>query len=69
MRRLRRRASAAIVGHPLYCRTNGCASFLDVDPTTGVAQCLVCGYVRRPRLGPESRRRVPRDAARPAGAT
>ena len=26
-----------IVGHPLYCRTNGCASFLEVDPTTGVA--------------------------------
>jgi hypothetical protein len=48
MRRLRRRASAASSATRLYCRTNGCASFLDVDPTTGVAQCLVCGYVRRP---------------------
>jgi hypothetical protein len=48
MRRLRRRASAASTATRLYCRTNGCASFLDVDPTTGVAQCLVCGYVRRP---------------------
>jgi hypothetical protein len=48
MRRLRRRASAASTVTRMYCRTNGCASFLDVDPTTGVAQCLVCGYVRRP---------------------
>ncbi len=62
MRRLRRRASAASSATRLYCRTNGCASFLDVDPTTGVAQCLICGYVRRPNYGPTRRRRVPRDA-------
>ncbi|HKG56520.1 MAG TPA: hypothetical protein VKA85_04690 [Candidatus Limnocylindrales bacterium] len=45
MRRLRRRASAAL--RP-YCRTNGCASFLDVDPTTGTASCPICGYMQRP---------------------
>jgi hypothetical protein len=44
MRRLRRRASAA---QRPYCRTNGCASFLELDSTTGVARCPVCGYGRR----------------------
>jgi LSD1 subclass zinc finger protein len=44
MRRLRRRASAA--AH-LYCATNGCASFLELDPGAGVARCPICGYVRR----------------------
>jgi len=44
MRRQRRRANAV---SPLYCSTNGCASFLDLDPTTGVAVCPVCGYKRR----------------------
>jgi hypothetical protein len=43
MRRLRRRASS----RPLYCSTNGCASFLTLDATTGVARCRVCGYERR----------------------
>lgn len=43
MRRLRRRASAAT--RP-YCRTNGCASFLEVDAVSGVATCPVCGYTR-----------------------
>ncbi len=36
-RRLQRRAS-------LYCGTNGCASFLDVDPVTGLATCRICGF-------------------------
>jgi hypothetical protein len=45
MRRLRRRSTAAT--RP-YCRTNGCTSFLEVDPATGVATCPVCGYTRRP---------------------
>ncbi|HVA87524.1 MAG TPA: hypothetical protein VNF73_14555 [Candidatus Saccharimonadales bacterium] len=31
----------------LYCATNGCASFLEVDPNTGAATCSICGYVRR----------------------
>jgi len=44
MRRLRRRAGAA---SRLYCSTNGCASFLDLDPAAGVARCSVCGFVRR----------------------
>ena len=39
-RRLLRRAS-------LYCGTNGCASFLDVDPIAGMALCRICGF-RRP---------------------
>jgi hypothetical protein len=44
MRRLRRRASAA--SH-LYCGTNGCTSYLELDPASGVARCNICGYVRR----------------------
>lgn len=44
MRRQRRRTHAV---SPLYCSTNGCASFLELDPTSGVAICPVCGYVRR----------------------
>jgi hypothetical protein len=31
-----------------YCRTNGCASFLDVDPVTGQSACPICGYTSRP---------------------
>jgi hypothetical protein len=49
MRRMRRRTSAAgTAARPPYCSTNGCTSFLDVDPTTGTATCPICGYVRRP---------------------
>jgi hypothetical protein len=44
MRRQRRRTAAA---GRAYCRTNGCTSFLQVDPTTGVARCEICGYTRR----------------------
>jgi len=44
MRRLRRRASAA--SH-LYCGTNGCASYLELDAVNGVARCPICGFVRR----------------------
>jgi hypothetical protein len=44
MRRLRRRATSAT--RP-YCRTNGCASFLEVDETARVATCPICGYTRR----------------------
>ena len=47
MRRLRRRASAASVASRTYCRTNGCTSFLELDPVTGVESCPICGYVRR----------------------
>jgi hypothetical protein len=44
MRRLRRRAAAT--SH-LYCGTNGCTSYLELDVRTGVARCVICGYVRR----------------------
>ena len=30
-----------------YCRTNGCASFLELDAEAGRAICPVCGYTRR----------------------
>jgi hypothetical protein len=44
MRRLRRRAAASTTKP--YCRTNGCASFLEVDSDSGIATCPVCGYTR-----------------------
>jgi hypothetical protein len=31
----------------LYCRTNGCASILEVHPEGGIASCPICGYSRR----------------------
>ncbi|HET7027511.1 MAG TPA: hypothetical protein VFI28_07455 [Candidatus Limnocylindrales bacterium] len=43
MRRQRRRTST----NQLYCATNGCASFLTIDPENGVARCAICGYSRR----------------------
>jgi hypothetical protein len=47
MRRLRRRAAHAAAGaRRPYCRTNGCTSFLVVDPGTNVATCPICGYTR-----------------------
>ena len=47
MRRMRRRASAANGSQRLFCSTNGCPSFLVIDPTTGVATCPICGFARR----------------------
>jgi hypothetical protein len=44
MRRQRRRTSG---NNRLYCATNGCASFLTLDPATGIAHCAICGYSRR----------------------
>jgi hypothetical protein len=44
MRRLRRRAASS--NRP-YCSTNGCTSYLTVDPATGVAHCEICGFTRR----------------------
>jgi hypothetical protein len=41
---MRRRMSA---NGRLYCGTNGCASFLIVDPDRKIATCEVCGYYRR----------------------
>jgi len=47
MRRLRRRASATSAAYRPYCGTNGCTSFLEIDDEGRVAQCPICGYVRR----------------------
>jgi len=47
MRRMRRRTHAAGASSQLFCSTNGCASFLDLDPETGTAHCHICGFVRR----------------------
>ncbi|HSL33025.1 MAG TPA: hypothetical protein VK871_05195 [Candidatus Limnocylindrales bacterium] len=44
MRRLRRRAASA---YRPYCSTNGCTSYLVVDPANGIAHCEICGYTRR----------------------
>jgi hypothetical protein len=43
MRRMRRRSMST----RLYCRTNGCTSFLELLPERGIATCPVCGYTRR----------------------
>jgi hypothetical protein len=50
MRRMRRRAHTAgqaTQTHRFYCRTNGCTSYLQVDPARGTATCEICGYTRR----------------------
>ena len=44
MRRLRRRSSQSTAAGRAFCRTNGCASFLEADPDTGIATCPICGY-------------------------
>jgi hypothetical protein len=44
MRRLRRRATTM---PRLFCSTNGCPSFLEVDPDRHEAVCLICGFRRR----------------------
>jgi hypothetical protein len=31
----------------LYCRTNGCASFLELQPERALATCPVCGYTKK----------------------
>ncbi|HEX7949528.1 MAG TPA: hypothetical protein VF494_04195 [Candidatus Limnocylindrales bacterium] len=41
---MRRRSHAS---GRLFCPTNGCASFLTVDPDRHLAICEVCGYTRR----------------------
>jgi hypothetical protein len=44
IRRMRRRSTAS---GRMYCGTNGCASFLTIDPERKLAVCEVCGYTRR----------------------
>jgi hypothetical protein len=47
MRRLRRRAHRAQANDRMFCGTNGCASFLELDRATSVATCRICGFTRR----------------------
>ena len=46
IRRMRRRTQSVANGR-IFCSTNGCASFLELDPSTGIATCPVCGFTRR----------------------
>jgi transcription initiation factor IIE alpha subunit len=41
-RRIRRMADT----HRLYCRTNGCTTYLQLDQLTHTATCPVCGASR-----------------------
>ena len=45
MRRLQQHQRAA--NARLFCRTNGCATFMQLDSLTGVATCPICGARRR----------------------
>lgn len=47
IRRMRRRNSASAANGRIFCSTNGCASFLVLDTTAGLAICPVCGFRRR----------------------
>jgi hypothetical protein len=49
IRRMRRRTSAATSANSgrIFCSTNGCPSFLELDPSAGVATCPICGFTRR----------------------
>ena len=42
IRRMRRRSLST----KLYCRTNGCTSFLELQPELGRAICPICSYSR-----------------------
>ncbi|MEJ7697237.1 MAG: hypothetical protein WKF78_11615 [Candidatus Limnocylindrales bacterium] len=46
MRRMRRRSSTASSVSRPYCQTNGCTSYLELDPTRGLAFCPICGFTR-----------------------
>ncbi len=47
IRRMRRRTTAAATPGRIFCSTNGCPSFLELDQETGVATCQICGFNRR----------------------
>jgi hypothetical protein len=44
---MRRRTNASAANGRIFCSTNGCPSFLELDPTSGLAICSVCGFRRR----------------------
>lgn len=43
IRRMRRRSQTS---SRLYCHTNGCTSFLELQPELGRAVCPVCGFTK-----------------------
>jgi len=43
MRRLRRRANTT---PGPFCRTNGCATFMTLDSSSGLYRCPICGSRR-----------------------
>jgi hypothetical protein len=43
----RRRLRRSLADPRLYCSTNGCASYLELDPASGIATCAICGFRRR----------------------
>jgi hypothetical protein len=42
-RRLRRRF---LTDDRLYCSTNGCTTYLELDQASGAASCPICGFRR-----------------------
>lgn len=42
-----RRGFGRNAGPALYCRTNGCTTYMRLDPATGLATCPICGATRR----------------------
>ena len=40
-------AAAAANAGRIFCSTNGCASFLELDPAASLATCPICGFTRR----------------------
>jgi hypothetical protein len=47
IRRMRRRTNAAANPGRVFCSTNGCPSFLELDQDSGLATCPICGFTRR----------------------
>ena len=41
-----RRVARRISPSRLYCGTNGCTTYLDLDQRSGVASCPICGFRR-----------------------
>jgi hypothetical protein len=59
---MRRQQRARHGGHrapapALYCRTNGCTTFMRLDPETAIATCPVCRASRR--LAPDATLSLP----------
>jgi hypothetical protein len=44
---MRRQRRLSATTSQLFCRTNGCPSFMILDPATGIATCPICGLARR----------------------